>query len=149
MECKLAGEVLAAHPRKAEGPGRALHALCGSGGWPEPHSFSKSDSLVIRFFFGHTAYSHTKRILPQVIILATTNYSPASTLPANIDAERSILGAILLDNFAYNEAADHLKADDFSLDAHRRIYSRMMPLAESSPPIHLVTLAEELNRHLD
>jgi len=79
--------------------------------------------------------------------LATTNYSPASTLPANIDAERSILGAILLDNFAYNEAAEHLKADDFSLDAHRRIYSRMMDLAESSRPIDLVTLAEELDRH--
>jgi len=78
--------------------------------------------------------------------LATTNYSPTSTLPANIDAERSILGAILLDNFAYNEAAEHLKADDFSLDAHRRIYARMMDLAESSRPIDLVTLAEELDR---
>ena len=52
--------------------------------------------------------------------MATTNYSPTSTLPANIDAERSILGAILLDNFAYNEAAEHLKADDFSLDAQWR-----------------------------
>jgi len=78
--------------------------------------------------------------------LATTNYNPTSTLPANIDAERSILGAILLDNFAYNEAAEHLKSDDFSLDAHRRIYARMMDLAESSRPIDLVTLAEELDR---
>jgi len=35
-------------------------------------------------------------------ILATTDYS-ISTLPANVEAERSILGAILLDNFAYNQ----------------------------------------------
>jgi hypothetical protein len=40
-------------------------------------------------------------------------------LPANVEAERSILGAILLDNRAYNEATEHLKPEDFSLDSHR------------------------------
>ena len=41
-------------------------------------------------------------------------------MPASLDAERSILGAILLDNLAYNEAAESLKADEFSLDgAHK------------------------------
>jgi replicative DNA helicase len=49
--------------------------------------------------------------------LATTDYSLAHTLPANVEAERSILGAILLDNLAYNEAAEHLKPEDFSLDS--------------------------------
>src|SRR5215467_2097747 len=67
-------------------------------------------------------------------------------LPANIEAERSILGAILLDNHAYNDAAEHLHADDFSLDSHRRIYARMMDLSESSRPIDIVTLVEELER---
>ena len=66
--------------------------------------------------------------------MATTDYS-ISTLPANVEAERSILGAILLDNFAYNQAAEHLRIEDFSLDSHRRIYSRMVDLAESSRPI--------------
>jgi len=78
--------------------------------------------------------------------LATTDYSLAHTLPANVEAERSILGAILLDNLAYNQAAEHLKAEDFSLDSHRRIYSRMVDLAESSKPIDLITLVEELDR---
>jgi replicative DNA helicase len=67
-------------------------------------------------------------------------------LPANVEAERSILGAILLDNLAYNQAAEHLKPDDFSLDSHRRIYTRMMDLAESSRAIDLITLVEELDR---
>jgi len=80
--------------------------------------------------------------------LATTDYS-ISTLPANVEAERSILGAILLDNFAYNQAAEHLKTEDFSLDSHRRIYSRMVDLAESSRPIDMITLIEELDRHKD
>jgi replicative DNA helicase len=78
--------------------------------------------------------------------VATTDYSVAHSLPANVEAERSILGAILLDNFAYNEAAEHLKAEDFSLDSHRRIYTRMQDLAESSRSIDLITLVEELDR---
>jgi len=78
--------------------------------------------------------------------LATTDYS-ISTLPANIEAERSILGAILLDNLAFNQAAEHLRPEDFSLDSNRRIYSRMIDLAESSRPIDIVTLVEELSRN--
>ena len=62
-----------------------------------------------------------------------------------MEAERAILGAILLDNSAYNEAAEHLRAEDFSLDSHRRIYARMVALMDSSRPIDLITLVEELD----
>src|SRR5579862_3587516 len=68
-------------------------------------------------------------------------------LPASIDAERSILGAILLDNHAYNEAAEKIRADDFSLDSHRRIFSRMAELIDAERTVDIVTLAEELARH--
>jgi replicative DNA helicase len=81
--------------------------------------------------------------------MATADYISAQSLPANIEAERSILGAILLDNLAYNQAAEHLKPEDFLLDSHRRIYSRMMDLAESSRAIDHLTLAEELQRHAE
>jgi replicative DNA helicase len=79
--------------------------------------------------------------------MSISDYTLPSTLPANIDAERSILGAILSDNFAYNQAAEHLRPEDFSLDSHRRIYLRMIDLAESSRPIDMITLIEELERH--
>jgi replicative DNA helicase len=78
--------------------------------------------------------------------LATTDYGLARSMPANVEAERSILGAILLDNLAYSQAAEHLKPEDFSLDSHRRIYGRMIDLAESSRPIDMITLVEELDR---
>jgi replicative DNA helicase len=78
-------------------------------------------------------------------IVATVETS-IGRLPANIEAERSILGAILLDNHAYNDAAQHLKPEDFSLDAHRRLYARMMDLAENSRPIDIITLVEELEQ---
>jgi len=68
------------------------------------------------------------------------------SLPANVEAERSILGAILLDNFSYNQAAEHLRVEDFSLDSHRRIYARMVDLQESSRPVDMITLIEELDR---
>lgn len=79
--------------------------------------------------------------------MATTDYISQQALPANIEAERSILGAILLDNLAYNQAAEHLKPEDFLLDSHRRIYSRMIDLSEVSHSIDLITLCEELSRH--
>jgi replicative DNA helicase len=81
-------------------------------------------------------------------IVATID-SSIGRMPANVEAERSILGAILLDNHAFNDAAEHLRPDDFSLDAHRRIYSRMMELAESSRPIDIITLVEELEQRKD
>ena len=47
-------------------------------------------------------------------------------LPANVDAEKTILGAILLDEDAYfDDCLDNIQVEDFSLDSHRRIYLRM------------------------
>ena len=73
---------------------------------------------------------------------------PASdrTLPHNLDAERSVLGAILIDNEAFNVAASVIDARAFFRDAHRRIFDRMVALSERSQPIDLVTLKEELER---
>jgi replicative DNA helicase len=68
------------------------------------------------------------------------------TLPHNLEAERSVLGAILIDNETYNLAAAVISAEAFFRDAHRRIYEKMVALAERSQPIDLVTLKEELER---
>ena len=67
-------------------------------------------------------------------------------LPANIDAEKTILGAILLDNTAHAEVAEALKADDFSLDSHRRIYLRMSELIDTGRAVDIVTLSNEMAR---
>src|ERR1700729_179513 len=68
-------------------------------------------------------------------------------LPANVDAEKTILGAILLDNAAHAEAAEKLEADDFSLDSHRRIFLRMTELMDHERAVDIVTLANELARN--
>ncbi len=65
-------------------------------------------------------------------------------LPANVDAEKTILGAILLDNAAHAEAAEHINPDDFSLDSHRRIFLRMSELVDTGRAVDIVTLSNEL-----
>ncbi len=79
--------------------------------------------------------------------MATTDYRLDQTLPASAEAERAILGAILLDNSSYSQAAEFLRAEDFSLDSHRRIYLRMMELADTGRAIDFVTLTEQLGQH--
>ena len=68
------------------------------------------------------------------------------TLPHNPEAERTVLGAILVDNQAFNSAAEILRREDFYREAHRRIFEAMAALAERSQPIDLVTLKDELAR---
>jgi replicative DNA helicase len=67
-------------------------------------------------------------------------------LPHNLNAERGVLGAILLDNHALNAAIEMLRAEDFFLEQHRRVFNRMVGLGERQRAIDLVTLADELER---
>jgi replicative DNA helicase len=65
-------------------------------------------------------------------------------LPTNVDAERFVLGSILLDDSLYVQAAGTLEAEDFSLEKHRRIFKRMGDLQERGERIDRVTVANEL-----
>ena len=68
------------------------------------------------------------------------------TLPHNLEAERSVLGAILVHNDAFNTAAQVIDSGDFYRDAHRRIFDKMVALNERNQAIDFVTLKEELSR---
>ena len=67
-------------------------------------------------------------------------------LPHNLEAERSILGAVLLDNHALNAAVEKLRSEDFFLPQHRQIFERMIQLAEKQQAIDTITLMEDLTR---
>jgi replicative DNA helicase len=66
------------------------------------------------------------------------------TLPHNLEAERSVLGAILVHNDAFNLAAQVIDSNDFYRDAHRRIFDKMVALNERHDAIDFITLKEEL-----
>ena len=67
-------------------------------------------------------------------------------LPSSIHAEVAILGAMLLDAVAINDATGRLKAEDFSLDSHRRVYTVMLELLQVGHAIDLITVQEALTR---
>ena len=72
--------------------------------------------------------------------------SPTETFPHSVEAEVSVLGAMLQDRQAAAKAADILRPADFFLDRHRYIFEAAVScLAEGVPP-DLVTVAEELLR---
>src|ERR1700691_6577599 len=75
--------------------------------------------------------------------MATASTSLERPMPHNVEAERSILGAILLDNNAINPAIEKLKPEDFFHDHHRRIYQQMIALGETQQAIDLVTLTDQ------
>jgi replicative DNA helicase len=67
--------------------------------------------------------------------------------PQNLDAERSVLGSMLLSNDAIDEVAAFLKATHFYHDAHQRIYASICKMRDrGQAAIDAVTLSEELAR---
>ncbi len=69
--------------------------------------------------------------------------------PQNLDAEQSVLGAILIDNNALPRALEILDPDDFYKLSHRKIFSAMTELFDKNEPIDLITLTDQLKKNND
>jgi replicative DNA helicase len=72
--------------------------------------------------------------------------TPERTLPHNLEAEKSVLGAILIQNEAFNHAAELIDSKDFFRNAHSRIFEKMVVLSERGDAIDFITLKEELSK---
>src|SRR5258705_2568916 len=68
-------------------------------------------------------------------------------MPQSPDAERAVLGAILINNHAFYRVIGTIDTDDFFKDAHRTIFATMRRMAEQSHEIEPLTLKEELAKH--
>ncbi|AMV36595.1 replicative DNA helicase [Planctomyces sp. SH-PL62] len=66
--------------------------------------------------------------------------------PQNLDAERSVLGGILLDNDILHDIVAFLTPDDFYRDAHQLVYRAVREMYDDGKAIDVVTLADELDR---
>ena len=64
--------------------------------------------------------------------------------PQNLEAEQSVLGAILLDNAALNRAMEILSEEDFYRTGNRIVYRGMMGLSERNQPVDQITLTDYL-----
>jgi replicative DNA helicase len=76
--------------------------------------------------------------------MSATSLALEKGLPSNVDAERFVLGSILLDDSAFLDVAGVLSPDDFCLDKHRKIFRRMSELHDRTEKIDRVTIANEL-----
>ena len=69
------------------------------------------------------------------------------TPPQDLEAEQSVLGAILLDNEAVHRAIEAVQAEDFYREAHRHIYNAIISLYQRNEPADIITLTSELKKH--
>jgi len=77
--------------------------------------------------------------------LAATNPQPAQRLPPhNLDAEKSVLGAVFIKPAAFDEVATTLDVDDFFLPVHREIFEAMVALDKRRQPLDVIAVADEL-----
>lgn len=67
--------------------------------------------------------------------------------PQNLEAEQSVLGAMLIDREAIVRAMELLTDEDFYRDAHRKTFAAMVAVFERSEAVDLVTVSEELRAH--
>jgi replicative DNA helicase len=81
-----------------------------------------------------------------VTVATLTELLSSRIPPQSLEAERAILGAILLENESLPRAIEILTSDDFYKEGHRRIFSTMVALFERTEPVDLLTLSEELRR---
>lgn len=68
------------------------------------------------------------------------------TLPANLDAERSVLGAVLLNDECLNQVQEILIPEDFYNPQHKIIYETILECAKKFKRIDLVTMQDELKK---
>ena len=72
---------------------------------------------------------------------------PAGKIPPqNVDAEMSLLGAVLIDEEVLADITEHVKPKDFYDKRHAVIYDAIMRLYEKNKPVDLLTLTDELKR---
>ncbi|PJE51453.1 MAG: replicative DNA helicase [Candidatus Yanofskybacteria bacterium CG10_big_fil_rev_8_21_14_0_10_36_16] len=76
--------------------------------------------------------------------MANKDRSKAPLPPQNIDAEKSVLGSIVLDNESLNRVVDFLMPQDFYSRAHQIIYENAVKLSEKREPIDIVNLSNSL-----
>ena len=96
--------------------------------------------------FRVTFVEKEKKIVKQVRAKIVTKQALSKNLPANIEAERAVLGALLLNDEHVLQVAEILQSSDFYSISHRLIYQTIVDLHQNSKRIDMVTLQDELTK---
>src|ERR1700682_5259013 len=79
--------------------------------------------------------------------MATVDLAFEKGLPADLYAEKLVLGSVMLNDALYLQVAGAIEPEDFCLEKHRRIFARMKDLYDRGEKIDAVTVTNELMKH--
>ncbi|MFT6389924.1 MAG: replicative DNA helicase [Cellvibrionaceae bacterium] len=85
--------------------------------------------------------------IPDTVYDDSSVGSVSQSLPHSPEAERAVLGGLMLANRSFDGVAEILQPDDFYKDAHQQIFKALAELSEAEKPFDIVTLAESLSRN--
>ena len=77
-------------------------------------------------------------------VVSSNSASTARTPPHNLEAEKSVLGAIFIKPSAFDEVATNLEVDDFFLPVHREIFEAMLAIDKRRQALDIIAVADEL-----
>jgi DnaB-like helicase N terminal domain/AAA domain len=124
----------------ATGKASKPHETPAVGAPPQSQSPPNGHSSAPPVRNGHVAPTQTLSVVPS----RNGHDSLLRAAPQNLEAEQSVLGAILLDNNALQAASEILQPDSFYRESHRHMYRAMLRLDERHEPIDAITLTAEL-----
>jgi len=82
--------------------------------------------------------------MPSANAAANSNLSTLKAPPHHLEAERAVLGGILIDNEAIHRVLEFLREEDFYREAHRKIFHVMVALSQRGEPTDIVTVCHDL-----
>ena len=80
-------------------------------------------------------------------VVSSNSTAASRTPPHNIEAEKSVLGAVFIKPAAFDEVATNLAVDDFFLPAHREIFEAMVTIDKRRQALDVIAVADELKTH--
>jgi replicative DNA helicase len=105
--------------------------------------------LELLFLAMHNSYFESALPFPVGSTIDMASFAQLNATdgaPASIHIEVAVLGAMLLDGVAINDATAKLRAEDFSLDSHQRVYRAIVDLLAAGRGVDSLTVQEELIR---
>ena len=78
--------------------------------------------------------------------MSQEQFGAARVMPNSTNAEKSVLGAMMISPDAVASAMEVLTPDDFYYEIHKRIYEAMVSLSRAAQPVDFVTLTDQLEK---
>ena len=144
-EGRLFGSVGTRRPRRVPRPSTGSRSSDAASGSTSRSRRLGEFSVPVRLHADVTAQLKVS-VSPGIAVATLTDLLTSKIPPHSLEAERAVLGAILLERESLPKAIELLKPADFYKEGHRKIFDATLALFERNEPVDLLTVSEELKR---